>query len=161
MNSRPASTVPHILSRRYKGKSLGGPDKGPYRTNGSFEFPRPRAYSPQWITTVIWFSIIGHLEGRGLYVHFATASRTCLSMSATPELRKMLTSETVPSSWTRNFTVGDRLYDSPGSVLNGPFGNEPWIRTVLAHSGGGTCAQELVTRPIVSSTIPMVSFIDS
>jgi len=56
-------------------------------------------------------------------------------MSATPEVRVMAASDTVPSSWIRYLRVGERLYASLGRVLNGPFGKEPGTRIVFVHSG--------------------------
>ncbi len=74
--------------------------------------------------------------GLGLYFHRATASRTFLSISATPELRVIVALDTVPSSWIWYLMSGELLYDSLGRNLNGPFGKEPWTRIVFVHSAG-------------------------
>jgi hypothetical protein len=50
----------------------------------------PMVYSKSMIT-VISVSMTPHPEGRGLYFHFATASRIFLSMSLRPERRVMVT----------------------------------------------------------------------
>lgn len=77
----------------------------------------------------------GH-PGLGAYLQPETASTTCLSMSATPELRLTLVFDTVPSPLIWNLTIGDRLYDSLGRHLNGPLGRVRRFGVLGMHREG-------------------------
>src|SRR5215467_11870937 len=112
--------------------------------------------------TDISLSVTPHPVGRALYFQCATAFRIFLSTSARPELRTILTLETVPPSLISNLTSGEALYASPGAVLNGPVGTEPWTRIVLVHSGGrclDSWLKQAGVRPSKSSAAVLFSFI--
>src|SRR5260370_3314345 len=93
---------PILPTSREASAARAATSKRPYRRSGLHPSV-PRSCRTYFIKrskfTDISVSMTPHPTGLGLYFQRATASRTFLSKSATPKLRRIVGVATVPSSW--------------------------------------------------------------